>query len=81
MTIIVNIDLGYEFDVKASTDEVFDVLAVDDQHFQAGLFHHLIGAEPLHAGGLHRHHATRGYAREPGGERLGCIANLNGRRA
>jgi carbon monoxide dehydrogenase subunit G len=27
MTITVNIDLGYEFDVKASTDEVFDVLA------------------------------------------------------
>ena len=27
MTITVNIDLGYEFDVKAGTDEVFDVLA------------------------------------------------------
>ena len=27
MTITVNIDLGYEFDVKSGTDEVFDVLA------------------------------------------------------
>jgi carbon monoxide dehydrogenase subunit G len=36
MTINVNIDLGYEFDVKASAKEVFDVLA--DVPTSAGFF-------------------------------------------
>ena len=42
-------------EVGLATGEVFDVLAVDDEHFQFGLLQHFIGAEPVDAGGFHGH--------------------------
>src|SRR5262252_314681 len=42
------------FHIGFAAGQVLNVLAVDDHHLEAALFQHLIRAEPVNAGGLHR---------------------------
>jgi len=57
MTLTVNIDLGYEFEVKASAKEVFDVSGAGDTVIATFTLAIAAGASPVEAATLANHAA------------------------